>query len=76
MYSIVSIKDYGIGIKEEELNKIFHRFYRSPQVSNIEGSGIGLYLSRLILEKENGYITVESTYKKGSTFNIWLPNTA
>lgn len=74
LYSIISITDFGIGIKKHELNKIFQRFYRSPEVSNIEGNGIGLYLSRLISEKENGYITVESTYKNGTTFNIWLPN--
>ena len=37
---------------------MFKRFYRSPEVENMEGSGIGLYLSNLILEKEKGYMTV------------------
>lgn len=74
LYTIICITDEGIGIKENELNLIFQRFYRSTDVKNAEGSGIGLYLSRLILEKENGYITVESIYGKGSTFKIWLQN--
>lgn len=73
LYSIVSVSDKGIGIKEEYLSKIFQRFYRCPEACHLSGNGIGLYLSRLILEKENGYISVESTYQEGSTFKIWLP---
>jgi len=73
LYIIISISDNGIGIKEQDFNKIFQRFYRCPDVRHLNGSGIGLYLSRLILERENGYITVESIYRKGSTFKIWLP---
>lgn len=56
--------DNGCGIHEEEIPRIFQRFYRSPETEHIEGSGIGLYLSSLILEKEKGYITVKSTAKK------------
>lgn len=74
LYSIISISDNGIGIKKQDFNKIFQRFYRCPEVCHLNGSGIGLYLSRLILERQNGYITVESVHKKGSTFKIWLPN--
>ena len=48
------------------MTDIFKRFYRSPEVENMEGSGIGLYLSNLILEKEKGYMTVDSEYGKGS----------
>lgn len=72
IYSAISITDCGIGMKKEEQTKIFHRFYRSPEVENVEGSGIGLYLSKLIIEKEKGYITVDSEYGKGSTFTIYL----
>ena len=64
----------GIGIKEEEYVKIFQRFYRSKDVENAEGSGIGLYLCRLILEKEKGNIVVESKYGKGSKFSVFLLN--
>lgn len=75
MYTVICVSDQGMGIHTEEINQIFQRFYRSPDTKSIEGSGIGLYLSRLILEKEHAYITVESTVKKGSTFKIWLENT-
>lgn len=74
MYSRIEIKDNGIGIKRNERMEIFKRFYRSREVENTEGSGIGLYLSKLILEQEKGYLTVESQYKKGSCFSIYLQN--
>lgn len=73
-YSRIEIRDNGIGIKEDEIIKIFKRFYRSREVENIEGSGIGLYLSKLILEQEKGYMTVESKYNHGSCFYIYLQN--
>ncbi len=60
MYAEIRITDTGIGIRKEEIPRIFQRFYRSKDVENLEGSGIGLYLSRLIAEKEKGYIQVES----------------
>lgn len=73
-YTEIQISDNGRGIRQEELTDIFKRFYRSPEVENIEGSGIGLYLSNLILEKEKGYITVVSEYGKGSCFSVFLQN--
>ena len=73
-YTKISIEDSGIGIREEEYVKIFQRFYRSKDVENAEGSGIGLYLCRLILENEKGSITVKSQYGKGSVFSVFLLN--
>ncbi len=69
----IDIIDNGIGISEDEMTKIFKRFYRSERVSAIEGVGIGLYLAREIIQGENGYIKVESQVGKGSTFSIFLP---
>jgi len=43
-------------------------------VKNFEGSGIGLYLSKLIIEKENGYITVDSHIERGTCFHVFLQN--
>lgn len=73
-YTKISFMDQGLGIKEEEYAKIFQRFYRSKDVENEEGSGIGLYLCRLILEKEKGNIAVRSKYGKGSIFQVYLLN--
>lgn len=72
MYLAVSVKDTGIGIREEEIPKIFGRFYRAAEVSQEEGVGIGLYLTREILKKENGYVKVKSKLGKGSEFLLYL----
>lgn len=74
MYTELRIQDTGIGIRQTELTQIFQRFYRSKDVKHIEGSGIGLYLSRLILEQEKGYIMVHSNLGEGSTFSVFLQN--
>ena len=74
LFTEIQIEDNGIGIRETELADIFKRFYRSKDVEKKEGSGIGLYLSRLILEKEKGYMTVKSVYGKGSCFSVFLQN--
>lgn len=68
LYTEIQIADNGRGIRQEEMTDIFKRFYRSPEVENMEGSGIGLYLSNLILEKEKGYMTVDSEYGKEAVF--------
>ena len=74
LYTEIQIADNGRGIRQEEMTDIFKRFYRSPEVENMEGSGIGLYLSNLILEKEKGYMTVDSEYGRGSCFSVFLQN--
>lgn len=74
LYTEIQVSDNGWGIRQEELTDIFKRFYRSPEVENMEGSGIGLYLCNLILEKEKGYITAISEYGKGSCFSVFLQN--
>ncbi len=73
MYAAVSVKDFGRGIKEEDMPKIFGRFYRAEEVQQEEGVGIGLYLAREILKKENGYIKVKSAPGEGSEFILYLP---
>lgn len=69
----IDISDTGIGISEEEIPKIFSRFYRSFDVSDMPGVGIGLYLARYIVEQQKGYIKVTSEKGKGSVFSVFLP---
>lgn len=72
MYLAIGVKDTGIGIREEEIPKIFGRFYRAVEVSQEEGVGIGLYLTREILKKENGYVKVKFRPGNGSEFLLYL----
>lgn len=74
LYTQIQIQDTGMGIPPQEQTEIFKRFYRGKAAEYLEGSGIGLYLSRLILEKEKGYMTVSSAPGKGSTFSVFLQN--
>lgn len=69
----IDIADDGIGISEDESSRIFGRFYRSPQVADKPGVGIGLYLAREIITREGGYIKLESAPGKGSRFSVFLP---
>lgn len=73
MFLNIQIKDQGIGIEEEEIPKIFGRFYRGKNVRTDEGVGIGLYLARQIIESQSGYIKVISAPGSGSKFQIFLP---
>lgn len=73
MWCVIAVSDRGRGISEEEIPKIFGRFYRAKEVQQEEGVGIGLYLVREILQKEGGFIKVNSEVGKGSTFLCYLP---
>lgn len=72
---VVSVKDEGIGINPEEMERLFDRFYRVESVDNkhISGFGIGLYLSAEIIKIHQGRIWVESESGKGSEFLFSLP---
>lgn len=72
-FTRINVTDNGIGIKEEDQAKIFHRFYRAFEVHEAPGVGIGLYLTREIISKQNGYLKVVSETGKGSVFSIFLP---
>lgn len=72
---VVSIKDSGLGIPAEDISHLFQKFYRVDNMDRQEigGTGLGLYLSRRLVEAMQGRIWVESTYGQGSTFFVELP---
>lgn len=70
----IDIKDNGIGIAEEELPKIFGRFYKCSAAQQEEGVGLGLYLAREIIAGQGGYIKVQSRIGEGSVFSVFLRN--
>ena len=68
----IDITDTGIGIREEEQGAVFSRFYRSAEMSNSRGVGIGLYIAREVMRAQNGYIRLRSEYGSGSTFSLYF----
>ncbi len=71
--AILSIQDFGIGIKEEQQEHIFSRFYRVEDLANQPGLGIGLYISKEIIHRHNGQISVMSVPNEGSVFRVNIP---
>jgi PAS domain S-box-containing protein len=74
-YILISVEDTGTGISNEELKKIFTKFYQAYTGNdrNNEGTGLGLFICREIIEKHNGKIWAESKLREGSEFLIKLP---
>jgi len=68
---LITVKDYGEGIKEEFLSKIFEPFFSTKNVG--EGTGLGLSLTYSIIQEHGGSISVSSQYGDGSQFDIFLP---
>ncbi len=69
----LAIKDYGIGIPEEEIDKVFKSFYRAANTITFQGSGLGLSVAKQFMELLKGSIKLESTIGKGTTVILFLP---
>ncbi|MEH3115876.1 PAS domain-containing sensor histidine kinase [Pedobacter terrae] len=74
-YAVVSVEDEGMGIRENDIPRLFDRFYRveSPDTKTIAGFGVGLYICAEVIERHKGKIWVESKIGKGSIFHFSLP---
>lgn len=73
--AIVRVQDFGIGIAQAHQQRIFERFYQvtDPQEKTYPGLGIGLHISKTIIERHQGRIEVESQKGQGATFSVFLP---
>ncbi len=69
----ISIKDNGIGIREEHKANVFSKFYRADNPARAKGLGLGLYIVKRIIENHGGTIILESIWGKGTTITITLP---
>ena len=71
----VSIQDTGLGMSKTQMAHLFTKFYRvdTPETTGITGTGLGLYITKSIIEKMGGTITCKSEQGKGSTFTFTLP---
>ena len=74
-FLVLEIKDRGMGIPKDDLERIFERFYRCSNAAATGGSGLGLSISREIIHRHGGFIEVKSEINKGSTFRVKLPLT-
>jgi PAS domain S-box-containing protein len=70
-FTVIKVEDNGLGIKEQDKEKIFQMFKRLHD--HVEGTGIGLYIVKRIIENAGGKIEVESQVDKGTTFKIYIP---
>lgn len=71
--AVLRVRDTGIGIDPDDLPHLFERFYRADRARSRQGTGLGLPIAQTLVEQLDGYITVESSPGKGSTFSVWLP---
>ena len=72
---VVAIVDHGIGIPESDLDRLFERYQRGSNVSGIVGTGVGLYLAKMIVDMHAGRIEVQSKEDEGSRFTVRFPIT-
>lgn len=73
LFARIDVADTGPGVAEEELGKLFQRFYRGGASSQAEGVGVGLYLVRQIAQGQGGYVKVFSKPGQGAKFSLFLP---
>jgi PAS domain S-box-containing protein len=71
----INVIDHGVGISEEEVSRIFEKYYQvsNPHTENVYGLGLGLYVAKQIVEAHGGSIAVKSQLGSGSTFTITIP---
>jgi len=73
--AVIAVSDTGPGVGAEEVSRLFERFYRgnASRASDAAGVGLGLAISRTLVERQGGRISVEAPGEKGATFSIHLP---
>jgi signal transduction histidine kinase len=72
-HAMITVRDQGIGISDENLDRIFERFERVTARTKNEGLGMGLWITKRIVEAHGGTVMADSELGKGSTFTVRLP---
>lgn len=71
--AVISVRDEGVGMDKETLERIFTRFYRAEESRTTEGYGLGLAIAQKIVQAHGGKISAQSRKGKGATFTVILP---
>lgn len=74
MFTRIQIKDTGVGITPENVNNVWKRFFREEKVAHAEGVGLGLFLTREIIMKQDGYVKIQSEEGNGTAVSLYLLN--
>lgn len=71
----ICVRDHGMGIPAEDLPNLFTRFFRASNAirNEVQGTGVGLFIAKAVVEQLNGHISVVSQVNEGATFEVWLP---
>lgn len=69
-----SVQDFGVGIPEDDLNKVFDPFYRAANSEDFSGTGLGMTIVKQCVDTHGGSIEVKSTLGKGTLVKVWLPH--
>lgn len=72
-FLVISVSDTGIGISQNEKERIFDKYYRSPKAAGIKGTGLGLAIVKAVADAHSGKVELESEPWKGSTFRLLIP---
>jgi signal transduction histidine kinase len=72
-YAVVSVADRGIGIPEDDCDRIFERYYRGRNAAGITGTGVGLYFVKVVVDHHHGLVEAENRAGGGARFTVRLP---
>lgn len=72
----ISVRDHGLGLTNEQLARVFERFYRADDSGNIPGTGLGLNLVKEIIERHGGQVEIQSQFGAGTEVILWFPKLA
>ncbi len=72
--ALLKVKDHGIGISEKDQEHLFDMFYRATNVTNIQGTGLGLHIVKRYIDLMKGTVNLQSQLGKGTSITITIPN--
>ena len=69
----MEVEDQGVGMTDEQLQRVFERFYRADSSGSVPGTGLGMSIVKEIIELHQGWVEVQSQIGRGTRVTLWLP---